>query len=108
MLSSCANPSCSEEFRYLHQGKLFILTHARNEKIISKRLDFAGHVDHLHYAWLCDRCAPTFEVVLDSEDRVKIRARYDFSGLAVAVAAFIGLQLTPAMGLACNLCELVA
>jgi hypothetical protein len=26
VLSKCANPECSEQFRYLHQGKLFCLT----------------------------------------------------------------------------------
>ena len=25
MLSKCANPECSEQFRYLHQGKMFCL-----------------------------------------------------------------------------------
>ena len=109
MLSNCANPSCSNKFRYLHQGKLFFLKSNRNEEITpSSRLDFAGHVDQLHYAWLCDQCAPTFDVVLDSDDQIKIRARYDFSGLAVAVVASIGLQLVPALGLACDLCELIA
>ena len=26
MLSKCANPECFEQFRYLHQGKIFLLT----------------------------------------------------------------------------------
>ena len=29
MLSKCANPECSEQFRYLHQGKMFCLTPTR-------------------------------------------------------------------------------
>jgi len=105
MLSNCANPSCSSKFRYLHQGKLFYLKSNGNDQITSSRLDFAGHVDQLHYAWLCDRCAPTFEVVLDSEEQIKIRARYDFTGLAGIMGAWIGL---PALGIACDLCEVIA
>jgi hypothetical protein len=108
MLSTCANPSCSSKFRYLHQGKLFVLRSNGNADITTARLDFAGHVNQLHYAWLCDRCARTFEVVLDLEDQVKIRARYAFKGLAVAVTAAIGLNFSPAMSFTCVLCELLA
>jgi hypothetical protein len=106
MLSSCTNPSCPKKFRYLHQGKLFLLHSHGNEEITSARLDFAGHVDKLHYAWLCDTCAPNFEVVLDSEDKVKMRARYDFSGLVVAFAAVIITQLAPALFLTSELSPL--
>ncbi len=108
MLSSCANPSCSGKFRYLHEGKLFLLKSFANDEITTTRLDFAGRVNQLHYAWLCDRCAPTFEVVLDSEGKVKVRARYDFTGLAVAVAATVGVQFAAALTVACDMCQLAA
>jgi len=108
MLSSCANPSCVRKFRYLHEGKLFLLQSSRNENTTSKRVDFAGHVDHLHYAWLCDHCARVFEVVLDSEDRIKIRTRYDLSGLAVGFIAVVGLHIASSVSVASDICGLVA
>ncbi len=85
MLSSCANPSCSNQFRYLHQGKLFLLKCSTNKGKVTKTVDFAGHVDYLHYAWLCDNCSQTLEVVLDSADRVMVRVRR--SGTPTRVAA---------------------
>jgi len=92
MLSSCANPSCSSKFRYLHQGKLFLLRSDHNQNVTSSRVNFAGTVNHIHYAWLCDQCLQKFEVVLDSDNLIKVRARYRFSGLAVAaVASLAGL-----------------
>ena len=33
MLSKCANPECSEIFRYLHEGKLFYLALAQDVQI---------------------------------------------------------------------------
>ncbi len=108
MLSSCANPSCLRKFRYLHEGKLFLLQSSRNENTTSKRIDFAGHVDHLHYAWLCDHCSRVFEVVLDSEDRIKVRTRYDLSGLAVGLIAAVGLHLASSVSVASDICALVA
>lgn len=108
MLSSCANPSCSSKFRYLHQGKLFLLQAKRNEQITTSRLDFAGHIDRVHYAWLCDRCSTKLEVVLDSEDQIKIRTRYGFTGLAVAILGSSSLDLVPILGLASEYFPLVA
>ena len=107
MLSSCANPSCTRKFRYLHQGKLFLLSSKSTEKIASANVDFAGQVEQLHYAWLCDTCAATPEVVLDSENRIKVRARYNFSGLAVGVAGAIAVQWALAADIASCLCELM-
>ncbi len=108
MLSSCANPSCVRKFRYLHEGKLFLLQSSRNTTERSSRVDFAGHVEHLHYAWLCDRCSQTFEVVLDSEERIKVRTRYDLTGLAVGFVAVVGLHLASVAGVASDICALVA
>lgn len=100
MLSKCANPHCSSKFRYLREGKLFLLNF--------KRMDCAGQVAQPHYAWLCDLCTQKFEVVLDAEDGMKIRARYDLSGLGAALAAVIGLHVASAMGLVSDVCELVS
>lgn len=55
MVSKCANPECSEQFRYLHQGKLFCLTHTPD---VAKVAD--GAVAGLYERfWLCDLCSKT-------------------------------------------------
>lgn len=108
VLSKCANPSCSHKFRYLYQGRLFFLKAERNHNDISSRVNFAGHVKNVEYAWLCDKCSLQFEVVLDSEERLKLRARYLLAGSCASVAMAIGFKLTSALGLATCLCEYVA
>lgn len=83
MLSSCANPSCSRQFRYLHEGKLFLLALKLDETITAAKGKTPKQANEVQYAWLCDQCIEKFEVVLDAEGRVKVRTRYDALGLAV-------------------------
>jgi hypothetical protein len=45
MIARCANPGCFNEFRYLHQGKLYV-RHSR-EKSSPQLL------------WICEACART-------------------------------------------------
>ncbi len=85
MLSRCVNPSCSNQFRYLHQGTIFVFKCDSNEATINTRLNFAGHVDYLQYVWLCDSCSQTFEVILDSQDRIRVSERDHVPGLSGSV-----------------------
>ena len=55
VLSKCANPECHEQFRYLHQGKLFCLTPTPD---VAKVAD--GAIPGLYERfWLCDLCSKT-------------------------------------------------
>lgn len=59
MLSKCANPECSEIFRYLHEGKVFFLA-PTSEVLI------AAGIQHprLHERfWLCDQCSKEMTLV---------------------------------------------
>lgn len=59
MLSKCANPACSERFRYLHQGKLFQLTPLPELEAATGII-----VPQLYERfWLCDRCSKEMTVV---------------------------------------------
>ena len=59
MLSKCANPECAEQFRYLHQGKLFCLTPTPD---VEKVAD--GAIPALYERfWLCDLCSKTMTLV---------------------------------------------
>jgi hypothetical protein len=53
MLRKCANPECSVPFRYLHEGKLFVL-------------EIAGQRRKLDCHWLCDSCCRTLTVTSGS------------------------------------------
>jgi hypothetical protein len=61
MLSKCANPDCSEEFRYLHQGKIFFLSPTPEvEAVVGDSLNIL-----LERFWLCDRCCREMTMVWD-------------------------------------------
>ncbi len=64
MLSKCANPNCPATFRYLHEGKLYV---------IARREAPAGHMKcssksgQLEYAWLCPSCSLYWTIQIDEE-----------------------------------------
>lgn len=107
MLSKCANPPCSHRFRYLHEGKLFLL-HSSRDGDSSLRVNFAGHIDGIQYAWLCDKCARKFEVVLDEEDNIKIRSQYPLSGLIASLGLILGLNLWSAATVTADVVEMMS
>ncbi len=53
MVSQCANPRCSAPFRYLRQGKVFLVEH-RNKNSNGNGRRTAGKVE---YFYLCSDCA---------------------------------------------------
>jgi hypothetical protein len=57
MLSKCANPSCPNTFRYLHEGKLYLVHFGA---ALSR--EHCSSVSHSasrspEYAWLCSSCS---------------------------------------------------
>ena len=62
MLSKCANPTCSATFRYLHEGRLFVI--ARRETLTrhGTRQSKSGHPE---YAWLCSSCCCYLTIQID-------------------------------------------
>jgi hypothetical protein len=67
MLSKCANPACSQPFRYLRDGKLFEIDMkvgsdpAVGERKPSRRVEFF---------WLCGQCSTELTVVNDKDQGV--------------------------------------
>jgi hypothetical protein len=59
MLSKCANPECSETFRYLHQGKIFCLAPTPEVETISQQLPASLE----ERFWLCDACSKIMTVM---------------------------------------------
>jgi len=61
MLSKCANPECSTQFRYLHQGEIFLLTPSPEVPPAG-----ASALESLNErVWLCERCCRQMKVVWD-------------------------------------------
>lgn len=58
MLAKCANPTCFAPFRYLHEGRLFVLD-CLDGRCRNERLEAHG----LRYFWLCDTCRRSMTVV---------------------------------------------
>jgi hypothetical protein len=81
VLNKCANPSCSAQFRYLHQGKLFEVEIQYAESPTSggqtKAVNGKGHAER---CWLCDDCA------------AHITLRFDARRGAIMVSSFRGSE----------------
>lgn len=59
MLTKCANPECSEVFRYLHEGKIFFLSPTPG-----LRLPAGSACPPMpERFWLCDKCSKQMTVV---------------------------------------------
>jgi len=59
MLSKCANPNCSRVLRYLHQGKIFVLSPSP-----AMQIALPAHPGSLEERfWLCDQCSAKMRLV---------------------------------------------
>ncbi|MBZ5566374.1 MAG: hypothetical protein LAN64_00840 [Acidobacteriia bacterium] len=73
MIEKCANHACCAQFRYLHEGKLFVMeTDGPDASAVTRGADSAGKVRTLQHFWLCDTCCKTMVVTHDPHDRVKV------------------------------------
>jgi hypothetical protein len=69
MLSKCANPACSTPFRYLSEGKLYLI----DSKAASVRHDsqatlkYAGKPCTYAYLWLCSSCCRDMTIQIDHD-----------------------------------------
>lgn len=62
MLSKCANPVCSNIFRYFREGKLYLVD--------SKTQSSKSRV--LEYFWLCSSCCREMTIRIDDDRAVTI------------------------------------
>lgn len=71
MLAKCANPFCDQAFRYLRDGKLFLLERPRHARKAEKN-GTAGRKQDLEYFWLCARCSAAMIVVVNERGDVVV------------------------------------
>jgi hypothetical protein len=62
MLAKCTNPSCSVEFRYLHEGKLF--------RLEVQPLLNSCRARTVEYFWLCSPCSEEMTLRLAQNGQV--------------------------------------
>lgn len=91
MLSKCANPECSEQFRFLHQGKLFLIVPTPDV-----RASAYGSLPFLYERfWLCDSCSKKMTLVWGGT-KVKIVPTPEKPAKTVKTKVADSGQVTPA------------
>jgi hypothetical protein len=65
MLSKCANPTCPTTFRYLHEGRLYVI--APREPLAGDKPRCSSKSVPLEYAWLCSSCSLYLTIQIDEE-----------------------------------------
>jgi hypothetical protein len=66
MLSKCANAPCHNVFRYLREGKLFLID-SGSALQRKRRLEDAGKARPHEYAWLCASCCNYLTIRIHDE-----------------------------------------
>lgn len=67
MLNKCANPACSDTFRRLTDGRVFVI-----EVQAEYQRSAGGSARQRQYFWLCNSCCRTMTVILDKAGRVQV------------------------------------
>lgn len=81
MLSKCANPSCSNEFRYFGEGKVFEIRSERISVTAHKSYEAAAYKGHdknrkrVEHFWLCAECYAKFTIATDLKHNVQVIPR---------------------------------
>jgi hypothetical protein len=71
MIAKCASPDCSNAFRYLHEGKLFLIElNAGRSNSRSKMA--SGKFRAMDYVWLCASCCRDMTVCIDHEGGIRV------------------------------------
>jgi len=92
LLNTCANPNCSESFRYLRDGKLF--------RLQKEGKGSSSEISNPEYFWLCDHCAETMSLRLTGQGEVVVCASESYSARA-AEYDFIPLDRRGGLLLGC-------
>jgi hypothetical protein len=65
MLSKCASPACSTTFRYLHEGRLYVIDH--RESLARSKPRCLSRSGQIEYAWLCSSCSLYLTIQIDDQ-----------------------------------------
>jgi hypothetical protein len=68
MLSKCANPICSARFRYLHEGRHYLVKSASGFDGRKQVSTSSSNYGSPEYAWLCSACSFCMTIYIDEEN----------------------------------------
>jgi hypothetical protein len=71
MVSKCANPACNAKFRYLHEGKLFMI----GQLLPRAQMETNGGPNLGNLYWLCEVCARELTVKVGENHSVRLLPR---------------------------------
>jgi len=93
MLSKCASPSCSTPFRYLHEGKLYLIGRkaASGGRTPPADFKYSGNSRGLEYVWLCSSCCRDLTIQVDDDHGVRVVGKREAQNGSI--------QATPSMQL---------
>ena len=72
MLSKCANPACSSTFRYLSEGKLYLVDSKAALVRHGAPAEYAGKCCIYEYFWLCSSCCRDMTIQIDNKFEISV------------------------------------
>ena len=69
MLAKCANPSCQVPFRYMHEGKLFVIP-KQPKGSTDSLADSSQATSRLECYWLCHACANRMRISFQDDEKM--------------------------------------
>jgi len=75
MLSKCANPTCPTTFRYLHEGRPYVI--ASRETLARHKPSCSSKSGQLEYAWLCSSCSLYLTIQIDEEFGTRVVRKFE-------------------------------
>jgi hypothetical protein len=75
MLSKCANPTCPTTFRYLHEGRLYVI--APRKTLTGCKPRCSSKSGQLEYAWLCSSCSLYLTIQIDEEVGMRVVRKFE-------------------------------
>ena len=87
MLQKCANPLCTAEFRYLHEGKLFeVETQYRGISATPAERTPRNGKAHVELYWFCKSCSARLVLSFDREQgAMTMRSHVESNDIAVGI-----------------------
>jgi len=70
MLSKCANPVCPMTFRYIHEGRLYVID--PRDALAGQKPKCSSRSGQLEYAWLCSTCSVYLTIQIDEEFGMRV------------------------------------
>ncbi len=65
MLAKCVNPSCTNSFKHLREGRLLRVEKSSSERLPLEGRKHSGSVRSNEYFWLCGPCSLSFNLAFD-------------------------------------------